>query len=880
MANTALARPLLPENNPAAENQPELSQPRLPAAPGRRQAPDSPQAEASPAPQAGLERDQAQRVTDARFSSGGRVYDVKYAGDTTEVRSFIMKGPNEETPTRFTKAGPQYWLATSVEKDGTERNLGPWQGEVSFNNEGYFCTKSAKDDFWQLRNTDETIILAKPFGAGENAACEYKYQDGRRVIQGPGNARGEWNSDGTIALVQHQDGTQVKPGYSGGNLEQVDVLDAQGAAIETWKLDRAQGKWISSDTSHRASDKPPLDDDGTYRFSQAAEGDKVNRVIVRANGERQTATVTDWENLTDKAKAERKVQIVQEEQKPGALVYPSGEVIDNIKWNGQPSAVNSFRMNQDEGSVTYTRIGGDNWRYEKRDLSGKPTETGQWRGEAGIDGQGRFSYKSVPDDSFWQVRDVDGSSYQIRELENGAIEQIHADKTRSVANTDGSAVYYDADNVLSSITRADKSKVETVIKNKQLAEVTETDAQGHKTVWKLDEQDKKWKAAGTSFIPTDKPPVDRDGNVSRYTAGDKPGIVLKNTVTPMGKREEVRTTLDLAAARDELVSSMNEFNKYHGSEALQKRFRQHLDLFEDRMIGRAEYQEQCARSRGERSRDFREEALMKVKQTYDEMRSVLASGDQTLFERDAIQRKALEPGWRTIERLQVVEEYLHHLASPGTTNVDQGGHNSCAVTMPEKFIMNEHPEQGARILKELLFTEGFTGADGRRYSVPAHGLRPGMEESQFDINTAHTHSGRSRVSLMLENALGTAYNQLSGRGAVYLSEHGWSPATAKIMAQLAVGKPMPLASEYTNEQLARAIENGEMTVVGTSGGSHAWTINAAYPKREDGTRAVVVSRDDQNNDAENYQAVSSQSVANASGTAWGNYTAYPRRWRR
>ena len=139
---------------------------------------------------------------------------------------------------------------------------------------------------------------------------------------------------------------------------------------------------------------------------------------------------------------------------------------------------------------------------------------------------------------------------------------------------------------------------------------------------------------------------------------------------------------------------------------------------------------------------------------------------------------------------------------------------------------------------------------------------------------------------MLENALGTAHNQeyatRNTRGSVYLSEHGYDRYEAQQMTELAVGQKVTFTHDYSNPQdMVRAFESGEVAVMGTNDYSHAWSVNAAYAKKGDGSFAVVVDRDDQNNDAENFQPVSPNAIASASGVenGGGYYGGWGGRWR-
>ncbi|MCA9802311.1 MAG: hypothetical protein KC777_10005, partial [Cyanobacteria bacterium HKST-UBA02] len=85
------------------------------------------------------------------------------------------------------------------------------------------------------------------------------------------------------------------------------------------------------------------------------------------------------------------------------------------------------------------------------------------------------------------------------------------------------------------------------------------------------------------------------------------------------------------------------------------------------------------------------------------------------------------------QRKTIVETAMHNIARP--LEIDQGSHPTCNVTSTEVYAAVKHPDQYARLLKEVTATGSWTGTDGKTATPPAAALKPGKDESSYDLDT-------------------------------------------------------------------------------------------------------------------------------------------------
>lgn len=62
-----------------------------------------------------------------------------------------------------------------------------------------------------------------------------------------------------------------------------------------------------------------------------------------------------------------------------------------------------------------------------------------------------------------------------------------------------------------------------------------------------------------------------------------------------------------------------------------------------------------------------------------------------------------------------------------TTNIDQGGHDTCSVTTVETMIYTDHPAAAAKLVADVALTGKYVAADGTRVNVDRASLRPDPE---------------------------------------------------------------------------------------------------------------------------------------------------------
>lgn len=146
---------------------------------------------------------------------------------------------------------------------------------------------------------------------------------------------------------------------------------------------------------------------------------------------------------------------------------------------------------------------------------------------------------------------------------------------------------------------------------------------------------------------------------------------------------------------------------------------------------------------------LKEEQLSK---TLDNLRDVLQSGKSPLYNEKQLKT--------------VVETAMHNIARP--MEIDQGAHPTCNVTTVEIYAAARHPDEYSRMCKEIATTGKYKTSDGRTVSPPVAALRPGEDESSYDLNKPNTEK-RNLASQIVEMTL---INGLYELGGVVKDENG------------------------------------------------------------------------------------------------------------
>jgi len=187
--------------------------------------------------------------------------------------------------------------------------------------------------------------------------------------------------------------------------------------------------------------------------------------------------------------------------------------------------------------------------------------------------------------------------------------------------------------------------------------------------------------------------VDASGDIDYLGSDNKRHISKADDLDRIASGEFIMTAESITEARDRLTTSATQAG------IDMKRFGGWMREFEERSVKEKLDPE-------------------KVVRAMDNLSDILQTNNSPHF--DEQQRKT------------IVETGMHNLARP--LEIDQGSHPTCNVTSTEVYAAVKHPDQYARLLKEVTATGSWTGTDGKTATPPAAALKPGKDESSYDLD--------------------------------------------------------------------------------------------------------------------------------------------------
>jgi hypothetical protein len=123
--------------------------------------------------------------------------------------------------------------------------------------------------------------------------------------------------------------------------------------------------------------------------------------------------------------------------------------------------------------------------------------------------------------------------------------------------------------------------------------------------------------------------------------------------------------------------------------------------------------------------------------TLDNLRELLASPEKS-------------PYFSAAERKTLAETALHNIAN--NMEIDQGSHPTCNVTTVEVYTAARHPDQYARLVKEVGLTGKWTTSEGRVANIPIEAVRPGEDEAKYNLDKPNSKL-RNMASQVVEMTL-------------------------------------------------------------------------------------------------------------------------------
>jgi len=132
--------------------------------------------------------------------------------------------------------------------------------------------------------------------------------------------------------------------------------------------------------------------------------------------------------------------------------------------------------------------------------------------------------------------------------------------------------------------------------------------------------------------------------------------------------------------------------------------------------------------------DLKPEQIVK---TFDNLRELLVSPEKS-------------PYFSDTERKTLAETALHNIAH--NMEIDQGSHPTCNVTTVEVYTAARHPDEYARMVKEVGLTGKWTTSEKRVATIPFEAVKPGEDESKYNLDKPNSKL-RNMASQVVEMTL-------------------------------------------------------------------------------------------------------------------------------
>lgn len=104
------------------------------------------------------------------------------------------------------------------------------------------------------------------------------------------------------------------------------------------------------------------------------------------------------------------------------------------------------------------------------------------------------------------------------------------------------------------------------------------------------------------------------------------------------------------------------------------------------------------------------------------------------------------------QRTLAAQGFMRHLADP--TNIDQGQHNTCNVTVLAERTLTRTPSKAAEMMTSTLLNGSYTAPDGKVIRIDAQSLVPGVEERTYPpADSARTYATQVLNNVMINDVL-------------------------------------------------------------------------------------------------------------------------------
>jgi YD repeat-containing protein len=107
------------------------------------------------------------------------------------------------------------------------------------------------------------------------------------------------------------------------------------------------------------------------------------------------------------------------------------------------------------------------------------------------------------------------------------------------------------------------------------------------------------------------------------------------------------------------------------------------------------------------------------------------------------------------QRKVIFETALHNLGRP--MEIDQGYHPTCNVTTVEVYSAVRHPDEYARLCKEITLKGNYKTSDGKTVTPPKNALMPGEDERAYDLDKPNVNKRNFASQIVQMTLINGAY---------------------------------------------------------------------------------------------------------------------------
>ncbi len=719
-------------------------------------------------------RDEKGRVSKTVSTDGTVTRDFKFndSANPKSVTSFTINGNTE-----FTRTGPESFAITKKDADGRPQPIGTYPGNVSISDSGLLAMKGASEAVPHYRGAEARDLTAAQVQAREQALLKLQPKDiapPERDLPRPERV----TPKATVTAVDDRKVTLDDGTYK---------RDAQGRVTEMISADGKNKRAFKYEDTANPSrvTSEIINDKTTYKYigqvtsegkPYKIDGMESNSYSIYENGQ----LIGNWSGV-------RSVS--------ANGVYSHGESADKLTHSGASGRLSEAeRTQRNQNGIWPSQVEtthADGTKYianlkgnrldkltETKIVDGKPIDT-DWK----KDGAGRWFSDDFPPkqrmgmemgrDGNLRYQDVDGTS-NVKYRDGG----------RDVVNQ-GVTRRYDLNDRLKVVTQLNGDSRTLEYTGSELTSITDRTKLGTRTSSRAAGSD-EWQSNGKTEVRKDlrlSPDGSIDyklesGNRVRQTR-DFARVEFDDRNRPIkvdfenGSNRKFNYEGDkLKSITDTLISKDKQMTKLWTRDGNTDNFvntsgaKPRVRVVSDPPTGDGDYKYKGddGKERTAFARDVARGDLLSNSETVQEAREELVRVAQEKgvntprfesylndFEKNAgkyglkpeqmaktmdhlreILTADKSPLYNSSQLKQLVETAMHNIARP--MEIDQGYHPTCNVATVEVYAAARHPDEYARMCKEIALSGKYRTNDGKVVTPPRAALLPGEDESSYDLD--------------------------------------------------------------------------------------------------------------------------------------------------